>query len=61
MKGFAKYLKVFDIGLQNTFVYRWNFFLRSIFNLVPLAGTVFIWTAIFGQRANISAMTATRR
>ena len=42
-----KYLKVFEIGLQNTFVYRWNFLLRSLFGLVPLAGTVFIWRAIF--------------
>lgn len=46
----AKYLKVFDIGLQNTFVYRWNFLLRSVFGLVPLAGTVFIWQAIFHER-----------
>lgn len=44
---FQKYWKVFDIGLQNTFVYRWNFLLRSLFGLVPLAGTVFIWRAIF--------------
>jgi len=44
---FYKYRKVFDIGLQNTFVYRWNFLLRSLFGLVPLAGTVFIWRAIF--------------
>jgi ABC-2 type transport system permease protein len=43
----AKYGKVFDIGLQNTFVYRWNFLLRSLFGLVPLAGTVLIWNAIF--------------
>jgi ABC-2 type transport system permease protein len=28
-------------------VYRWNFFLRSIFGLFPLLGTVFIWRAIF--------------
>jgi ABC-2 type transport system permease protein len=42
-----KYLKVFDIGLQNTFVYRWNFLLRSLFGLFPLLGTVFIWGAIF--------------
>ena len=28
---FAKYWKFFDIGVQNTFVYRWNFLLRSIF------------------------------
>lgn len=46
----AKYLKVFDIGLQNTFVYRWNFLLRSLFQFVPLAGTVFIWRAIFDER-----------
>jgi len=46
----GKYLKVFDIGLQNTFVYRWNFLLRSLFGFVPLAGTVFIWRAIFAER-----------
>jgi len=45
-----KYAKVFDIGLQNTFVYRWNFLLRALFGLVPLAGTVLIWRAIFHQR-----------
>ena len=55
MKHLAKYLKVFDIGLQNTFVYRWNFFLRSLFNLVPLAGTVYIWRAMFaGRHASIA-------
>ena len=47
-----KYLKVFDIGLQNTFVYRWNFLLRSAFGLVPLAGTVLIWRAIFQERGS---------
>ncbi len=47
----AKYLKVFDIGLQNTFVYRWNFLLRALFGFVPLAGTVFIWRAIFQERS----------
>ncbi len=45
-----KYLKVFDIGLQNTFVYRWNFFIRSIFSVVPLVGTVAIWGAMFQTR-----------
>ena len=47
---FLKYAKVFDIGIQNTFVYRWNFLLRSLFALVPLAGTVFIWGAMFEGR-----------
>ncbi|MEI6560619.1 MAG: ABC-2 family transporter protein [Verrucomicrobiota bacterium] len=42
-----KYRKVFEIGLQNTFVYRWNFLLRSLFGLVPLVGTALIWRAIF--------------
>ena len=42
-----KYISVFNIGLQNTFVYRWNYFLRALFGLIPLAGTVFLWRAIF--------------
>ena len=48
----AKYVKVFDVGIQNTFVYRWNFLLRSAFSLVPLAGTVFIWEAMFDGRGD---------
>lgn len=46
----AKYLSVFKLGLQNTFVYRWNYFLRALFGLIPLAGTVFLWRAIFKER-----------
>ncbi|HEY5741674.1 MAG TPA: ABC-2 family transporter protein [Terrimicrobiaceae bacterium] len=45
-----KYWSVFTTGLQNTFVYRWNFLLRSIFAIVPLIGTVFIWKALFESR-----------
>jgi viologen exporter family transport system permease protein len=44
------YLKAFDVGLQDTFVYRWNFFLRSLFELVPLMGTLLIWGVVFDQR-----------
>ncbi|MGH2549869.1 MAG: ABC-2 family transporter protein, partial [Thermomicrobiales bacterium] len=46
--AFAKYSKVFSIGLQNTFVYRWNFVLRSIFGIVPLIGTIYLWQAMYG-------------
>jgi ABC-2 type transport system permease protein len=46
----AKYLTVFNLGIQNTFVYRWNYFLRALFGLIPLAGTVFLWRAIFAER-----------
>lgn len=44
----AKYGRVFSVGLQNTFVYRWNFILRSIFGIVPLVGTIFLWSAMYG-------------
>ena len=44
----AKYARVFSVGLQNTFVYRWNFILRSIFGIVPLIGTIFLWNAMYG-------------
>jgi ABC-2 type transport system permease protein len=46
----AKYISVFNIGLQNTFVYRWNYFMRALFGLIPLAGTVFLWRAVFEER-----------
>lgn len=44
----AKYAKVFNVGAQNTFVYRWNFIMRSVFGIVPLIGTIFLWKAIYG-------------
>src|SRR6184192_1818720 len=50
MSTIAKYASVFNIGLQNTFVYRWNSFLRALFGLIPLAGTVFLWSAVFKER-----------
>lgn len=40
------YGKVLNIGVQNTFVYRWNFLLRTIFGIVPLIGMLFLWRAI---------------
>ena len=43
----SKYGPVLSIGMQDTFVYRWNFLLRTLFGLVPLIGTVFIWSAVF--------------
>src|SRR6201981_2834363 len=45
-----KYISVFNLGLQNTFVYRWNYFLRALFGLIPLAGTVFLLAALFTER-----------
>src|ERR1051325_4348683 len=50
MSRIAKYGSGFNIGLQNPFVYRWNYFLRALFGLIPLAGTVFLWSAVFKER-----------
>src|SRR5438309_9939666 len=48
----STYGTVFNLGLQNTFVYRWNYFLRALFGLIPLAGTIFLWRAVFQQPEN---------
>jgi ABC-2 type transport system permease protein len=48
----GKYSKVFNVGAQNTFVYRWNFMLRSVFGIVPLIATIFLWRAMFASKAD---------
>lgn len=44
-----KYIHVLNIGLQNTFVYRWNFLLRCLFSFVPFLGAIFLWGAVFSD------------
>jgi ABC-2 type transport system permease protein len=46
----VKYLHVFGIGIQNTLVYRVNFLFRALFGLIPLAGTLFVWRAIYAGK-----------
>ena len=50
----AVYRRVFGIGLQDTFVYRWNFVLRSLFSVIPLIGTFFVWRSVCEQGAGLS-------
>ncbi|MGH8046751.1 MAG: ABC transporter permease [Chthoniobacterales bacterium] len=38
--------------MQNAFVYRWNFFIRAAFGLIPLAATIWIWRALFDARGS---------
>ena len=45
----AKYLTVFNLGIQNTFVYRWNYLMRAVFGIIPLVGTIFLWRAVFHE------------
>jgi ABC-2 type transport system permease protein len=44
-----KYWHVIKIGIQNTLVYRFNFFVRSGFSLVPLVATILLWRTIYSQ------------
>ena len=48
----AVYSTVFSLGVQNAFVYRWNFFIRAAFGLIPLVATIWIWKAIFASRGS---------
>ena len=51
-----KYLHVLGIGIQNTLVYRANFLFRAAASLVPLAGTIYLWKAIYGGKNADSAI-----
>ncbi len=43
----AAFAATFRLGLQDTFVYRWNILLRSLVTIVPLLATVSLWDAVF--------------
>ena len=46
-----KYWHVINIGIQNTLVYRANFFFRSAFSLIPLFATISLWRAIYAGKS----------
>src|SRR3954470_3793154 len=53
-----KYLHVFNIGIQNTLVYRVNFLFRSLFGLIPLMATISLWRTIYsGQATDVGGYT----
>jgi ABC-2 type transport system permease protein len=48
-----KYGHVINIAVQNTLVYRVNFLFRSVFSLIPLMATIYLWRAVYaGKSAN---------
>lgn len=56
----TKYLHVLNIGIQNTLVYRANFFFRAAFGLVPLMAMLFVWRTIYedkGEGGHVGAYT----
>src|ERR1035441_6207537 len=42
-----KYWHVIKIGFANTLVYRFNFFFRGVFSLIPLLATIYLWRTIY--------------
>src|ERR1041384_1632548 len=51
----GKYWHVIVLGVQNTLVYRANFFFRSVFNLIPLLAIIALWRAIYnGKGGDVS-------
>ena len=58
MSKYSKYWHVIQIGIQNTLVYRFNFFFRAAFSLVPLLATIYLWQTVYqGQKSNIGNYT----
>jgi len=45
-----KYFHVINIGVQNTLVYRANFFFRAAFALIPLTATIFLWKTVYAGK-----------
>src|SRR5687768_16167496 len=46
----GKYWHVLGIGMQNTLVYRVNFFVRASLALIPLLAVIQLWRAIYQSR-----------
>jgi ABC-2 type transport system permease protein len=42
-----KYWHVMKIGIENTLVYRFNFFFRAAVSLLPLLATIYLWQTIY--------------
>ena len=48
----GKYRAMFNLGLQNTVIYRWNFLFRAVSGLIPLLGGLYLWRALYEARAD---------
>lgn len=54
----TKYWYVIKIGIENTLVYRFNFFFRAAFSLIPLLATIYLWQTVYqGQSSNVGGYT----
>jgi viologen exporter family transport system permease protein len=46
-----KYWHVINVGIQNNLTYRFNFFARAVFGLIPLDATLYVWQTIYLGKA----------
>jgi ABC-2 type transport system permease protein len=49
--------QIFNLGVQTSLVYRWNFLLRVAVSFVPLLGSVFLWNAVFAGSRSFAGYT----
>ena len=45
-----KYWHVLNVGIQNNLTYRFNFFARAVFGLIPLIATLYVWRTIYSGK-----------
>lgn len=46
-----KYWHVINVGIQNNLTYRFNFLARTVFGLIPLIATLYVWRTIYAGKA----------
>ncbi|HLH55665.1 MAG TPA: ABC-2 family transporter protein [Verrucomicrobiae bacterium] len=45
-----KYWHVINVGIQNNLTYRFNFLARTVFGLIPLVATLYVWQTIYSGK-----------
>src|SRR5215471_4327185 len=45
-----KYWHVLNVGIQNNLTYRFNFFARAVFGLIPLVAILYVWRTIYSGK-----------
>src|SRR6266481_7553526 len=51
-----KYWHVLNVGIQNNLTYRFNFFARAVFGLIPLIAILYVWRTIYSGKISGAAV-----
>src|SRR6266478_8921976 len=51
-----KYWHVLNVGIQNNLTYRFNFFARAVFGLIPLIAILYVWRTIYSGKTSGAAV-----